>query len=278
MKFIDIPEGIYEVGNRFSEGHCEDLERDIINFQTQSFQIQSTQVTNEEFQEFVSQTNYITEAEERGTSYVFKKHLSDQKGLELLPWWSDVKGASWKTPYGPNSSIEGKAKHPVVHVSYKDAIAYCDHFGFRLPTEIEWEIAARGGLKQEKYSWGSTKPTINDCNIWFGEFPHHNETECGTREVASYAPNGYGIYDTSGNVWEWCLNRGHLSLNELKEIHENIVFRKYEHHNFIAARGGSYLCHASYCDRYRVAARNNLDRYTSSSNLGFRCLKAKEAR
>lgn len=174
------------------------------------------------------------------------------------PWWIGVDGADWRHPEGPGSSVSDRGEHPVVHVSREDALAYCSWSGTRLPTEVEWEYAARGGLHRKRFAWGDelTPQGRHMCNIWQGDFPTVNTCDdgyLGTAPVGSFPANGYGLYDVAGNVWEWTDTMWQNGTRDVWVI-----------------RGGSYLCHRSYCNRYRVAARTANAGDSSSGNTGFR--------
>ncbi len=190
------------------------------------------------------------------------------------PWWCNITGANWKHPEGHDSTLSGRMDHPVIHISWNDAQAYCAWAGKRLPTEAEWEIAARGGLEQKKYAWGNKlRPKgKHRCNIWQGEFPRTNtgaDGYIGTAPVNSYEPNGYGLYNVAGNVWEWCADW--FSPTYYQEGHDDNSAGP-SSGTGIVMRGGSYLCHKSYCNRYRVAARSSNTPDSSTGNLGFRCV------
>lgn len=242
------------------------------------FRIDTRAVWNARFATFVKATGYETDAEREGGSFVFHAFLPPattrrSRGVvPAAPWWRMVRGAYWKRPEGPGSSIADRQNHPVVHISHNDARAYCSWAGTRLPTEAEWEFAARGGLEGAVYPWGDelTPRGEHRCNIWQGRFPHHNTAEdgyVGTSPVDAYRPNGYGLFNVVGNAWEWCEER-------FTADHDPVAVDRPEPQpeERRVMRGGSYLCHASYCNRYRVAARTSNTPDSSSGNLGLRCV------
>jgi formylglycine-generating enzyme len=243
------------------------------------FWIDAYAVSNARFAEFVNATGYITEAERYGWSFVFGGLLPDDfestRGAAQAPWWRQVFSASWRQPEGPHSSIEDRMDHPAVHVSWNDAASYCAWAGVRLPKEAEWEYAARGGLEQKRYAWGDELTPEGEwrCNIWQGTFPSHNTLEdghLGTAPVDEFEPNGYGLYNVSGNVWEWCSDwfATTFHVNGSREDPTGPPFGQAK-----VIRGGSHLCHDSYCNRYRVAARSSNSPDSSTGNMGFRCVK-----
>lgn len=240
------------------------------------FWMDKTEVTNAEFQVFVDATAYVTTAERVPDWELLKQQVPEgtpkphdsvfvAASLVFSPpayavplddpsrWWKWTKAANWKQPKGTGSDLRGKASHPVVHVSYEDAMAYARWAGKRLPNEVEWEFAARGGIKDARYPWGDeqVESGIPKANTWQGNFPNQNTTwdgSSGTADVKSYAPNAYGLYDMAGNVWEWC---------DGPEI---------------VLRGGSYLCNSSYCEGYRVTSRMPTAPDTGLGHTGFRCV------
>ena len=271
-----VPGGEFVMGDHFDEGYAEDGELPLRTVEVADFWIDTTSVTNAGFGRFVRETGHQTEAEALGMSAVF--HLAYEgpstavsHALDGTPWWLAVRGASWRQPEGPGSRIDKRPHHPVVHVSWNDAQAYCAWAGKRLPTEAEWEYAARGGLRGARYPWGDelTPRGAWRCNIWQGDFPRTNTLDDGhltTAPVRSFRPNGYGLWQMVGNVWEWCADR--FSSTTYADLPgpdgptsgaERVI------------RGGSYLCHDSYCNRYRVAARSRNTPDSATANLGFRC-------
>lgn len=230
-------------------------------------------VTAAAFRRFVSATGYRTEAERFGWSFVFFSHLPEDQdrtlGIDGLEWWRRVEGASWAMPAGPRGA-PARDDHPVVHVSWHDATAYAQWSGGRLPREHEWEHAARGGLGDVPFPWGDEEPddeNCQPCNIWQGSFPHVNTCADGhaaTAPAISFAPNGYGLYNMVGNVWEWTADP--FRVRTLKKTARSGPGASAQR----LLKGGSFLCHASYCYRYRIAARTGNTPDSSSSHAGFR--------
>ncbi len=274
---MNIPAGAFTMGDHHGEGYPQDGETPVHQVRLDGFRMQATTVTNAQFQEFVQETGYRTTAEQFGVSAVFYAAFQGRRSDILrqvpgVPWWLAVKGADWRHPDGPGSTLAGRADHPVVHVSWEDAAAYCAWAGGRLPTEAEWEYAARGGLAGRAFAWGDelTPEDEWNCNIWQGQFPYDNSAEDGhltTAPVKTYRPNGYGLWQMAGNVWEWCrdwFDPGYYSHSEARNP------RGPESGDRRVMRGGSYLCHDSYCNRYRVSARNSNTPDSTSGNTGFR--------
>lgn len=257
------------------------------------FWIQPYQVTNAQFAEFVDATGYVTIAERPVDpddfpgappenlvpgSMVFQRTAGPVDLRHLNQWWTWTPGACWNHPRGPRSSLKGREQHPVVHIAFADAEHYADWAGLALPTEAQWETAARGGLAGAAYTWGDEPEQAGErlANYWHGEFPYLPETGYGTtKPVGSFAPNGYGLFDMAGNVWEWttdwygedrattpCCAADSLDPNQPQfTIPRKVI------------KGGSFLCADSYCMRYRPAARRPQMVDTGMSHIGFRCIK-----
>ncbi|MES2731755.1 MAG: formylglycine-generating enzyme family protein [Bacteroidota bacterium] len=276
------------------------------------FWMDTHEVTNAQFRAFVKATHYITTAEKKPDWEELKKQLpagtpkpaddvlvasslvfvAPSQPVELndaSQWWQWTAGANWKHPDGPSSNIEGKDNWPVVHVSWDDAVAYAKWAGKRLPTEAEWEWAARGGQEKAVYPWGNEHVEAGKpkANTWQGKFPSYNANRdgfLGTAPVKSFAANGYGLYDMAGNVWEWCADWYHNDYYQTINKPEGIKnptgpTKSFDPDEPLVAkrvqRGGSFLCHDSYCSSYRVSARMKSSPDTGLSHTGFRCVKEK---
>ncbi len=278
QELIAIEAGAFLMGSNSGEGYRADGEGPQRRVTLDVYSISPCAVTNAEFERFVSDTGYVTDAERLGWSFVFYQHVEEEtkpsvKGVSSEGrWWLAVEGACWSGPEGPGSSVADRTDHPVTHVSWHDAMAYCRWSGTRLPTEAEWERAARGGLEGRSYPWGDELIMDGEhrCNIWQGRFPTENLGEdgfSGTAPVNAYWPNGYGLYNMVGNVWEWC--EDWFSPN-YHRVTRSEAPRYVVPTGRRSMRGGSFLCHRSYCHRYRVAARNSNSPESTSSNIGFR--------
>ena len=258
--------------------HPEDGEGPSRSVTLDAFSIAPLTVTNAQFQEFVRQTMYKTVAEEHGTSFVFNMLLPDGavKNISAIQasWWIEVSNACWNLPEGPQGDgVKHRSNHPVVHIALRDAIAYSDWAGVGLPSEAQWEYAARGGLEGKPFPWGDTleADAQHQSNVWQGTFPHTNTADdgfVGTAPSKCYAPNGFDLYTMTGNVWEWTLDR----FTALHSPRPQINPKGPLNGNRAVAKGGSYLCHASYCHRYRTSSRQALDPFTTAGNLGFRVI------
>ena len=269
------------MGTNYHQGFPLDGEGPVRPVVLSPFAIDATPVTNQDFAAFVRDTKYVTEAERFGWSFVFWAHVPEKHFEEYVvdtiagaPWWCKVPGANWKSPEGPITDVAARADHPVVHVSHNDAVAYANWAGKQLPTEAEWEFAARGGLEQKLYAWGDdlTPAGKHMCNIWQGQFPVEDTGEdgfAGTCPVEAFPANSYGLFSVAGNVWEWTSDW--FGVQHSPE--ESTDPRGPTEGQGKVLKGGSFLCHASYCNRYRVAARTQNTPDSSTSNLGFRCIR-----
>jgi formylglycine-generating enzyme len=282
------------MGTDSSVGRPE--ERPAHRVRVDGFWMDETEVTNAQFRQFVEATGYVTTAEKAPVleeimkqqppgapppkpevlvagSMVFSPTDGAVDLSDYTQWWNWTPGANWRHPEGPRSDLTNRETHPVVHVSWDDAVAYARWARKRLPTEAEWEFAARGGLMGKDYVWGD-EPFSHEkpqANAWQGGFPYDNSCIDGfdrTAPVKSYAPNGYGLYDMAGNVWEWCADwwtTGHRTAGSMAgPTGPRTGTAK-------VIRGGSYLCHHTYCNRYRVAARTSNTPDSTTGNIGFRC-------
>ncbi len=279
------------MGTDYKGGFAADGEGPVRAVSLSPFEIDVFPVTNQDFARFVEATGYRTEAEQFGWSFVFWSHIPEDRFEDLVddtvaaaPWWCKVSGAFWRQPEGPGSDLFGssteqrrgdRSRHPVVHVSWNDAAAYARWAGKALPTEAQWEYAARGGLEQKLYPWGDelTPNGKHMCNVWQGVFPRSDTAEdgyAGTCPVDAFPPNGYGLFSMTGNVWEWCSDWFHTSFSSARLLTDPAGPGGGSGR---VMKGGSFLCHASYCNRYRVAARTSNTPDSSTSNLGFRCVR-----
>jgi sulfatase modifying factor 1 len=275
-ELIDLPGGSFIMGTNGRYGYPADGEGPEHEVVLRPFSIARFAVTNADFARFVTATRHRTEAEAFGWSFVFGGLLPDgfppTRGVAAAPWWRQVEGADWTHPEGPQSDLEGRARHPVVHVSWNDARAYCAWSGTRLPSEAEWEYAARGGLGGCRFPWGEELEPGGEhrMNVFQGTFPGENtcgDGYAGTAPVGSFPANGFGLHDVTGNVWEWTadwFDPGYYARSPRQDPHGP------ERGTMRVMRGGSYLCHASYCNRYRVDSRSSNGPDASTGNLGFR--------
>lgn len=280
---VTITGGVFQMGGSDPDGFPHDGEGPVRDVHTDTFQMDVCAVSAEQFAEFVSATGYITDAERFGWSFVFASAVQPNAVGSIIegsvpqsPWWLAVKGANWRNPEGRGSDWRDKPDHPVVHVSWNDAVAFAKAVGKRLPTEAEWEKAARGGLVNQRFPWGNDLEPggKHRCNIWQGDFPAENLGTDGyltTAPVRAYEPNGYGLYNVIGNVWEWCLDGWSVDWHRSQTDATRLDPRGPDNEMAKVIRGGSYLCHSSYCNRYRLSARSFNTPDSSAGNTGFRC-------
>jgi formylglycine-generating enzyme required for sulfatase activity len=306
-----IPAGNFMMGGDNEQARKDEYPKHGVK--VNGFYMDATEVTNAQFSEFVKATGYITTAEKdinwdeiksqvppntpkppdsvlKAASLIFVPTKSEVNLNDYSQWWAWTRGANWRHPNGPNSDIIGKDNFPVTHVSWDDAVAYSKWAGKRLPTEAEWEYAARGGLINNSYSWGKTFDEMgaSKCNFWQGNFPYLNLNKdgfMGAAPVKSFAPNGYGLYDVAGNVWEWCAdlynNEYYTQLSKTKlAINPKGPTKSYDPDEPLITkrvmRGGSFLCNDSYCSGYRVSARMKSSPDSGMEHLGFRCVMDKD--
>lgn len=277
-----LPAAEFLMGTDGGYGFAADGEGPAHGVRLAAFAIDATCVTNEAFNAFVRATGYRTDSEQYGWSFVFQGLLSAKQRASAVrgfvqgsEWWCRVDGASWRHPEGPGSTIKQRWSHPVVQVSWNDATAYAAWAGKRLPTEAEWEYAARGGLVQQRFPWGSELEPggRHRMNVWQGEFPTHDtagDGYAGTAPARSFKPNAYGLYNMTGNVWEWCwdwFDPEYYQAGPPDNPRGPAAGQRR------VMRGGSYLCHASYCNRYRTDARSSNTPDSAAGNIGFRCVR-----
>jgi len=302
-----IPAGTFQMGGDNDQARADEYPKHQVKLN--GFFMDETEVTNEQFAAFVKATGYITTAEKdvnweelkkqlpagtpkpdsellRAASLVFVPTTEPVNLADYSQWWQWKHGANWRHPNGPESDIIGKEKYPVVQISWDDATAYCKWAGKRLPTEAEWEYAARGGAKKSIYSWGNAPIDSAGfkCNYWQGSFPDKNEVSdgfYGSAPVKSFPPNHYGLYDMSGNVWEWCKDLYHFNyykeFSKIKIVINPVGPKKsYDPDEPLVSkrvmRGGSFLCNESYCSGYRNSSRMKSSQDTGMEHVGFRCV------
>ncbi len=304
-----IPGGRFDMGSDDSGARPNEHPVHVVSLT--GFYMDVTEVTNAQFAEFVAATGYVTTAERvpdraaivaqmpPGASppdesmlvpgaLVFRMTavpVSTTQPGDYEQWWIWTPGTSWRHPTGPTSTLDGLDDHPVVQVSWDDAQAYCEWAGKQLPTEAQWEYAARGGLDQKPFVWGDEPPSDRDANIWQGQFPFRNSASDGyaaTAPVASYPPNGFGLYDMAGNVWEWCSDWFREDWYQILSVEAQFdpagpPSTDHPRDPRKVQRGGSFLCHRDYCSSYRPSARVGTSTDTGLSHSGFRAVMSETA-
>ncbi|HEU0024205.1 MAG TPA: formylglycine-generating enzyme family protein [Thermoleophilaceae bacterium] len=276
---VPLEGGEFLMGSADRFAYPGDGEGPVRRVRLDPFRVDACAVSNAEFARFAAATGHVSEAERFGWSFVFAGLLPDDfpptRAVASAPWWRQVEEADWRRPEGPHSNIETRMDHPVVHVSWNDAQAYCAWSDQRLPTEAEWEFAARGGLDRKVFPWGDELEPGGEhrMNVWQGTFPGENSCAdgfYGTSPVDAFPANGYGLYNATGNVWEWCAD-WYSPDYHTRDTRTNPQGPPRGANR--STRGGSYLCHDSYCRRYRVAARNSMEPDSTTGNTGFRCVR-----
>lgn len=271
---VIVPAGANWVGTD-EPGFPEDGEGPRRRVRLDAFALDRCAVSNLRFHDFVHDTGYVTDAERYGWSFVFFAFVSSSATVGAspanTPWWRQTFGANWRHPFGPGSNLTDRWDHPVVHVSWRDARAFATWASGRLPSEAEWECAGRGGLQGRTFPWGDAleEGGAHHANVWQGTFPTWNAASdgyVGTAPVDAFEPNAYGLYDMVGNVWEWCEDAFTVTHDPAPASNPVVLSEQAPR----VMKGGSYLCHDSYCNRYRLAARTKGDEVDGSGNVGFR--------
>jgi formylglycine-generating enzyme len=277
---VPLEGGTFLMGSDDRFAYPADGEGPVREVELSAFWIDACAVSNADFAGFVEETAHVTEPERFGWSFVFAGLLPDDfpptEAVAQAPWWRKVEQADWRHPEGPGSGIDDRLEHPVVHVSWNDAQAYCSWAEKRLPSEAEWELAARGGLMGKVFPWGDELEPGGEhrMNVWQGAFPAENtlgDGFFGAAPVDAFPANGYGLHNMTGNVWELTADWFHPTFRQRDRRRDPTGPPRGTHR---VQKGGSYLCHASYCRRYRVAARQGNTPDSTTGNLGFRCARA----